>query len=136
MHYNPESNKKNPTKLSDRAREIANNSRILNELRDEYDDRPEEESALGMGYGGKMKGNDMDDRLEQRIKFEEDNFIRKTMSKQDKKLLNTVNKRGGVLRFQNEFQVFFFFKKTAPLTQKNLGPGYRFPKNWRSTKSG
>ncbi|KAJ3204467.1 hypothetical protein HK099_001111 [Clydaea vesicula] len=58
MHYNPD--ERDRTKLSQKMKQKAASSRLINELRKQYDSRPEEESAEGTGYGTKEKGNKLD----------------------------------------------------------------------------
>jgi hypothetical protein len=80
-------------------------SRILTDLKDQYDDRPEEFSAGGTGYGNRDITATKEDRTwNEREAFEEENFMRLNMTRADKKLVKRLSRSGGLMRFHNEFQ--------------------------------
>lgn len=81
-------------------------SRILTDLKNQYDDRPEEVSTGGTGYGNKDSNATKEDRTwNEREAFEEENFMRLNMTREDKKLVKRLSRSGGLMRFHNEFQV-------------------------------
>ncbi|KAJ3279480.1 hypothetical protein HK104_001429 [Borealophlyctis nickersoniae] len=91
-------------RLTDRMKEVASRSRMLHDLRAQFDDRPEEMTAEGTGYGVHEAGASKEDqKWAERERFEEDNFMRLSMTREDKKLQKRLQKQGGLLRFQNEF---------------------------------
>lgn len=105
-HYDASSTREKTGRLSERTLEKASRSRMLNDLRAQYDDRPEEMTAEGTGYGAAEIGaSKEDEKWAEREKYEEDNYTRLNMTRLDKKLYKTLEKRGGSLRFQNEFDV-------------------------------
>jgi U3 small nucleolar ribonucleoprotein protein LCP5 len=80
-------------------------SRILTDLKDQYDDRPEEFSAGGTGYGNKDTNATKEDvTWNEREAFEEENFMRLNMTREDKRLVKRLSRTGGLMRFHNEFQ--------------------------------
>ncbi|RKO83767.1 Sas10/Utp3/C1D family-domain-containing protein [Blyttiomyces helicus] len=92
-------------RLSARALESASRSRLLADLRTQFDDRPEEMSAEGTGYGARevIGGNADDERWAERERFEEENMIRLSMTREDKRSQKRMAKMGGLKRFQDEF---------------------------------
>ncbi|KAJ3065318.1 hypothetical protein HK102_007932 [Quaeritorhiza haematococci] len=98
------SSKSRAAKLTQRQMEKAQRSRLMNELRAQFDERPEEMTAEGTGYGAREVGNELDDRWTEREQYEEENFVRLNLSREDKKARKAILKRGGLMRFQNEFQ--------------------------------
>ena len=101
MHFKHDTRDK--SKLTNSVQKLAANSRLLNELRSQYDSKPEIQSTEGTGYAGREVGNKFDDELKAKIEFEEDNFIRPNPTRADKKLLKAVQSRGSMMRFQNDF---------------------------------
>lgn len=77
----------------------------MRELVTELDDRPEEVDALGGVNEGMGFGDRADQALKERDQYEEENYVRLTMSKKDKKRLMGT----GRMRFEDEFDVSFFF---------------------------
>lgn len=75
----------------------ASKSRLIKDLIDEYDDRPEESTLVGSS----QKDDNIE--LEERLRYEEENFVRLSLSKKDLKRLkkNTT--------FEDEFEVFIYF---------------------------
>lgn len=95
-------------KMTQRVKEKASRSRLLKDLADQYDERPEEMSAEGTGYGShRGAGTKEDQDWQDRERFEEENFIRLNFTKNDKKLARKLSKKGALLRFQNEFNACF-----------------------------
>lgn len=74
----------------------ASKSRLIKDLIDEYDDRPEESTLVGSSQ------KDDNTELEERLRYEEENFIRLSLSKKELKRLkkNTT--------FEDEFEVFIY----------------------------
>ncbi|OZJ05422.1 hypothetical protein BZG36_01651 [Bifiguratus adelaidae] len=77
----------------------ASKSRIMRDLIAEMDDRPEEIDALGGVNEGIGFGERRDRELQERDKFEEDNFVRLMLNKKDKRRLEG----NGRMRFEDEF---------------------------------
>ncbi|KAK9766432.1 hypothetical protein K7432_004487 [Basidiobolus ranarum] len=78
----------------------ASKSRMMQDLIAEYDDRPEEVNAYSGINEGIGMSNEDDRKMKERETYEEENFIRMTLSKKD---LNKIRK-GGVKRFEDEFE--------------------------------
>ncbi|KAI8904712.1 hypothetical protein EDD86DRAFT_212622 [Gorgonomyces haynaldii] len=84
--------------------EKASKSRLLQDLAQEYDDRPEELDVEGTGYSGKgASATKEDQEWNRRIALEEETMNRMIMTKKDKKLARMLSKQGGIHRFKNEF---------------------------------
>ena len=95
-------------RLSQRALEKASRSRMLADLRTQFDSRPEELTAHGTGYAAAEMGASVEDeKWAERERYEEENMVRLIMTREDKKLARALEKRGGLMRFQNEFDVSF-----------------------------
>jgi hypothetical protein len=104
------------SKLSQRAKERASRSRLLQDLAEQLDERPEEVSVQGSGYASthtrsgngssSMHGTEDDHKWAERENFEEEHFLRLSMSKKDKQLQKRLGSgRASLMRFQNEFSV-------------------------------
>ncbi|TPX46210.1 hypothetical protein SeLEV6574_g03342 [Synchytrium endobioticum] len=91
-------------KLSQRAKEHAAKSRIIRDLRSQFDDRPEEASTEGTGYARKDTMTEWDHEWNEREKFEEDHFVRLNLTRKDKSQRKQLQKSGGMGRFQDEFE--------------------------------
>ncbi len=91
-------------KLTEKIREKASKSRLLKDLQSQYDERPDDMDASGTGFNAKDSYSKLDEEWKEREAFEEENFIRLTASKKQKKEKDKLMKQGGILRFQNEFQ--------------------------------
>ncbi|KAJ3325892.1 hypothetical protein HDV06_002277 [Boothiomyces sp. JEL0866] len=92
-------------RLTEKMRDKASKSRLLRDLRSQYDDRPEEYDAEGTGYGAREVGaSKEDEQMKERETFEEENFIRLNLSKKEKKMAQKLGKQGGIMRFRNEFE--------------------------------
>jgi U3 small nucleolar ribonucleoprotein protein LCP5 len=111
--------------LSQKLKEKASHSRVLSDLKHQFDDRPEEISAEGTGYGQQDAGGSyIDQKWKERQDFEEEHFIRLNMTKQEKKIQKRMAKTGSLMRFQNEFKVrstclLYFFYTNCLLTTFN-----------------
>jgi hypothetical protein len=108
MPYDQEDDEENSRggRLTTKLKERSSRSRLLKDLRNQFDERPEEMSAEGMGYGGRDAANTIEDRTwTERETFEEENFMRLNMTKTDKKLVKKLSQKGALMRFQNEFKV-------------------------------
>ncbi|KAI9105300.1 Sas10/Utp3/C1D family-domain-containing protein [Phlyctochytrium arcticum] len=106
MHYEEKVGKKAKTgKLTAQAKERASKSRLLRDLKSQFDNRPEEMTAEGTGYGAREVGASRDDeKWTEREQFEEENFTRLNVTREDKKLEKRLRDRGAQMRFQDEFQ--------------------------------
>ncbi|KAI8821494.1 Sas10/Utp3/C1D family-domain-containing protein [Fimicolochytrium jonesii] len=92
-------------RLTQQAKEKASRSRLLRDLRSQYDDRPEEQTAQGTGYGASEVGaSKEDEKWAERERFEEENFVRLNLTREDKKLQKAIETQGARLRFNDEFQ--------------------------------
>ncbi|KAI9008142.1 Sas10/Utp3/C1D family-domain-containing protein [Gaertneriomyces semiglobifer] len=92
-------------KLTQKEKEKVSRSRLLRDLRSQYDDRPEEMTAQGTGYGAQEVGaSKEDERWTERETFEEENFVRLNLTREDKKLQKKLSQKGALLRFHDEFQ--------------------------------
>ncbi|KAJ3159309.1 hypothetical protein HDU86_001912 [Geranomyces michiganensis] len=92
-------------RLTEQAKQKASRSRLLRDLRSQYDDRPEEMTAEGTGYGAAEVGASKDDEeWAERERYEEENFTRLNMKREDKRLVKRIAKQGAGNRFANEFQ--------------------------------
>ena len=88
-------------KKQDKARQRSLNNALLQDLRDEYSEAPEE-MRFGRNTNAKAK---LQKREEERQKFEEDNFRRLAVTKQDKMMKRKLNELDTVVKidsFNNE----------------------------------
>ncbi|KAI8922143.1 Sas10/Utp3/C1D family-domain-containing protein [Powellomyces hirtus] len=100
-----ENNRKKTGRLTEQAKQKASRSRLLRDLRSQYDDRPEEMTAEGTGYGASEVGaSKQDEQWAERERFEEENFVRLNLTREDKKLQKNIAQQGARLRFNDEFQ--------------------------------
>ncbi|KAJ3019941.1 hypothetical protein HKX48_001531 [Thoreauomyces humboldtii] len=100
-----EGGRKKTGRLTEQDKQKASRSRLLRDLRSQYDDRPEEENAEGTGYGARDVGaSKQDEQWAERERFEEDNFVRLNLTRDDKKLQKNIAQQGARLRFNDEFQ--------------------------------
>ncbi|KAI8928243.1 hypothetical protein BC831DRAFT_497478 [Entophlyctis helioformis] len=105
VHYD-ESSMAKKGRLSQQLKERASKSRLLRDIRAQYDDRPEELDAEGTGYGRRELGttSKAEEAFKEREEFEEANFMRLAMSKKDKQNERMLGSgRVHLARFQNEF---------------------------------
>ncbi|KAI9021218.1 hypothetical protein DFJ74DRAFT_607266, partial [Hyaloraphidium curvatum] len=93
-------------KLGARERERAARSRLMRDVRAQFENVPEELSAGGTGYSAVEMATEMDERMAERDRFEEDNFVRLNMSKRERKEREKLAASGGMSRFRNEFDTF------------------------------
>jgi hypothetical protein len=123
--YDDGSLKKN--KLSSRDREKASRSRLMRDLRSQFDNAPEELSAEGTGYSAKEMATELDEAIAEKDRFEEDNFIRLNMSKRERKQREKLAASGGMSRFRNEFETFDDFDEISGLAEgpREKGRGKR-----------
>lgn len=94
---------KKTKKISGRDKEKASRSRLMKDLRSQFENAPEELSAEGTGYTAKEFETEFDRDLAEKERFEEENFIRLNMSKQERKMREKMAKSGGMMRFRDEF---------------------------------
>ncbi|KAJ3412925.1 hypothetical protein HDV05_008713 [Chytridiales sp. JEL 0842] len=89
--------------LSDRFKSRSQKSRIINDLRDVFDVRPEEVTAHGTGYSiRERKTNKKDEELDRITQMEEENYMRYTVTKERKKREKAVARSSGLSEIQNE----------------------------------
>jgi len=102
------------THLTGHERKNIGKSRILADIREEITDAPMEESTSGIGYsskdaalrGQKGRQSQIDRELAEREAFEEDNFIRLTQGKRDRRLQRDAASSAGLLqRMREDFDV-------------------------------
>ncbi|ORX83475.1 hypothetical protein BCR32DRAFT_266946 [Anaeromyces robustus] len=103
MHFEEKSISRNIGELSKREQKRAAKSRLLRDLQEQYDSRPEELTAAGTGYGVHEVATRMDEKLLEKQKYEEENFMRFTLTREEKKARKRMNKRRGVMSLQDEF---------------------------------
>ncbi|CAJ0909311.1 13251_t:CDS:2, partial [Entrophospora sp. SA101] len=84
----------------------ASNSRLVQDLMLEYDDRPEESDIIGgLQHPGGVRIRDKVDKvIEERNRYEEENFIRLNVSKKEKRKAKMLKK------FEDEFENLDDFK--------------------------
>ncbi|KAF9311019.1 hypothetical protein BG003_007850 [Podila horticola] len=95
-------------KYQARLQARAAKSRVMKDLVNEFDDRPEEMSLTNDGV---HFGMGMDDKQREREQYEEENFTRTMLSKKE---LNRLRK-GTLPKFENEFENLNDFSQIAPL---------------------
>jgi U3 small nucleolar ribonucleoprotein protein LCP5 len=102
------------THLTGNERKKLGKSRILADIREEITDAPMEESTSGIGYsskdaslrGQKGRQTQIDRELAEREAFEEDNFIRLTQGKKERRLQRDAAGSAGLLhRMREDFDV-------------------------------
>jgi U3 small nucleolar ribonucleoprotein protein LCP5 len=103
MHFEEKPISRNIGELSRREQSRAAKSRLLRDLQEQYDSRPEELTAAGTGYGLHEVATKMDEKLLEKQKYEEENFMRFTLTREEKKARKRMNKRRGVMSLQDEF---------------------------------
>ncbi|KAI8578556.1 hypothetical protein K450DRAFT_246338 [Umbelopsis ramanniana AG] len=86
-------------KNASRLVEKASRSRIMRDLMAEMDDRPEEVDALGGVNEGMGFGDSLDRHIQEKDKYEENNYVRLAVTRKEKKRLQNNNR----MRFDNEF---------------------------------
>ncbi|ORX99836.1 hypothetical protein K493DRAFT_323800 [Basidiobolus meristosporus CBS 931.73] len=89
----------------------ASKSRMMQDLIAEYDDRPEEVNAYSGINEGIGISNEEDRKMREREAYEEENFIRMTLSKKEMKKI----RKGGVKRFEDEFEHLNDFTNLAAI---------------------
>jgi hypothetical protein len=102
---------------------IERKSRILRDLRVEYDTRPEE-----IGADGGVKTTDSSSsfrKYEERRQYEEENFLRLNETKEDKKFKKQYKRRGMIQGLQNDFKVCIRMVRLFP-SFANV----KFPELW------
>jgi len=110
-----DSSTKTGSYLTSSLKERAGKSRLVHDLRSQYDDRPDELDVGGTGYTPQEVGSMIDQKIEERENYEEENFMRFTLSKKDKKLREKISKGGVSLRVQDEFDVRIFDNRSLSL---------------------
>ncbi|KAI9595717.1 hypothetical protein BDF19DRAFT_476315 [Syncephalis fuscata] len=110
VHYDEGADAKEKRKKHEqRLLEKAAKSRLIQDLVAEYDDRPEQmgvEGGARDGYGG---DDALEKREKERTRYEEDNFTRLSLSKQETRRMRD----GGLHRFTNEFKNLNDFSNLA-----------------------
>ncbi|KAF9977014.1 hypothetical protein BGZ73_007222 [Actinomortierella ambigua] len=95
-------------KYQARLQARAAKSRVMRDLVNELDDRPEE---VSLDNDGVHYGMGLDDKQKERERYEEDNFTRTMLSKKELTRL----RKGNLPRFENEFENLNDFAQMAPL---------------------
>ncbi|KAF9163469.1 hypothetical protein DFQ26_002487 [Actinomortierella ambigua] len=95
-------------KYQARLQARAAKSRVMRDLVNELDDRPEE---VSLDNDGVHYGMGLDDKQKERERYEEDNFTRTMLSKKELQRL----RKGNMPRFENEFENLNDFAQMAPL---------------------
>ncbi|CAG8504918.1 10897_t:CDS:2, partial [Acaulospora colombiana] len=99
MHFDEnKGNRFKSEKEQSRMLARASKSRIMKDLIAEYDDRPEEVDIIGGVHGGTVADERLEKELEERRRYEEENFIRLPMSKKE---LQKIRDR---TKFEDEFE--------------------------------
>jgi U3 small nucleolar ribonucleoprotein protein LCP5 len=109
VHYDEETKSDKRKKQQQRLLEKAAKSRLIQDLITEYDDRPEQQDVEGGvrdGYGGEDL---LGARERERIRYEEENFTRLTLSKKEARRMRD----GGLNRFTDEFKNLNDFSNLA-----------------------
>ncbi|KAG0216017.1 Sas10/Utp3/C1D family-domain-containing protein [Mortierella sp. GBAus27b] len=95
-------------KYQARLQARAAKSRVVKDLMNEFDDRPEE---MSLNSEGVHSGMGMDDKQKERERYEEENFTRTMLSKKELTRL----RKGNLARFEDEFENLNDFARIAPL---------------------
>lgn len=101
--YNEDAGSKNRKKERDeeRMKEKASRSRIMKDLMSEMTENPEEVGVFGGVNEGTGYGDRIDNLMEEKNKYEEENYVRLAVTRKEKQRLN-ANKK---MRFESEFEV-------------------------------
>ncbi|KAI9207537.1 Sas10/Utp3/C1D family-domain-containing protein [Polychytrium aggregatum] len=108
---------RNKFAVTEKMKERASKSRLMREITAQYDSRPEEITSEGTGYGARDMSSELDQRWKDIEEFEEANFVRKNLTRDEKKLERALRKRGATLRFQDELGNFDDFRDLQGLNQ-------------------
>lgn len=93
---------------------------MMTDLRTQFSSAPEEQSAEGTGWTAAEAGtNEEDEKWKERETYEEDHFVRLSLTRGDKRMAARLEKQGGGMRFRNEFDVCSLLSHFFPL---NLTP--------------
>jgi U3 small nucleolar ribonucleoprotein protein LCP5 len=95
-----------------RKKEKASRSRMLRDLANQYSEAPEQDKVIGT-----INLEDDDRELMERETYEEDNFIRLTQSKKQKKKIERLNQRS----LHNELLDFDDFHGSGKMSELDLG---------------
>ncbi|CAO3703300.1 unnamed protein product [Rhizopus stolonifer] len=100
--YNEDAGSKNRKKERDeeRMKEKASRSRIMKDLMSEMTENPEEVGVFGGVNEGTGYGDRIDNLMEEKNKYEEENYVRLAVTRKEKQRLN-ANKK---MRFESEFE--------------------------------
>ena len=90
-------------KGQERLREKASRSRVIQDLMADMNDAPEEVDALGGVSEGMGYGDRIDRQIKEKDEYEENNYVRLTVTRKEKQRLNQRNR----MRFESEFDVKF-----------------------------
>ncbi|OLY84749.1 Neuroguidin [Smittium mucronatum] len=116
VHYEEDDSLKAKREKAElRLKERSKKSQIIKELVSEFDSRPEQSSSWGTSYSiGVAQNERLEAARKEREKYEEDNFIRMTISKKDKKKLAQ-----GTMRLDDEFAGLEDFAGIETLSKAN-----------------
>jgi hypothetical protein len=107
MHFDETPREKG--KVNDKLKSRTQRSKIINDLQDVLDVRPEEMTAHGTGYSAReRKSNRKDDELDRITKLEEETYTRYAMTKDRKKREKALARQSGLSDVQNEIMVRLF----------------------------
>lgn len=109
--YNETSDRKSRKKERDeeRMKEKASRSRIMKDLMSEMSENPEEIGVFGGVNEGVGYGDRIDNLIEEKNKYEEENYVRLAVTRKEKQRMNANRK----MRFENEIDVSFKFKSSV-----------------------
>jgi U3 small nucleolar ribonucleoprotein protein LCP5 len=102
-----EKDRKTKSRLSASLRESTSKSRILHDLRDALEARPEELTAHGTGYGPRDRRNEGDLEIEAVERAEEENYTRYSRTRDLNRREKALKRRGGAVSVQDELVVTF-----------------------------
>lgn len=103
MHFEETTIPKSAGELSKREQRRAAKSRLLRDIQEQYDNKPEELTSRGTGYGLHEVATRMDEKLLEKQKYEEENFMRFNLTREEKRARKKMNKRRGVMTLEDEF---------------------------------
>ncbi|KAF7731602.1 hypothetical protein EC973_009366 [Apophysomyces ossiformis] len=105
-----------------RLREKASRSRLMKDLAAEMNDAPEEIDALGGVNEGFGYGDRIDNLIAEKDRYEEDNYVRLSVTRKEKQRLKARNK----MRFESEFDNLNDFSNLAIIQDVEKQENERF----------
>jgi hypothetical protein len=107
-----ETRRQNTERKERKVQQKAQKSRMLMDIREEYDEKPTELDTMGTAYS-KHHMSALTKEYQEGIDFEERNFIRKPVTKKQKSLMKRMERE----QFKNELTEFADFGKLEELHQ-------------------